>query len=98
MMKAELKRVAAAAGIDVTGLKRNDLRLKLAGWTPRPLKVSSKTPCPPAELPSEANVALAISDDDEAMISYDSPSSHCPASESDWSEAAAPEAEDVSRN
>ena len=98
MMKPELERVAAAAGINVTGLNRDELRLKLAGWTPRPLKVSSKTPCPPAELPSEANVVLASSDDDEAMISYDSPSSHCPASESDWSEAAAPEAEDVSMN
>ena len=97
-MKPELQGVAAAQGINVTGLNRDELRLKLAGWTPRPLKVSSSTSCPSAGFPSEASVVLALSDEDEVMIPYDSPSSPCPASESDWSEAAEPEAKDVSRH
>jgi hypothetical protein len=98
MTKRALQRVAVVQGINVTGLSRDELRLKLAGWTPRPLKVSSSTSCPSAGFPSEASVVLTIVDDDEVMISYDSPSSSCLVSESDWSEAAEPEAKDVSRH
>ena len=96
-MKPELQCVAVAQGINVTGLNRDELRLKLAGWTPRPLKVSSRTSCPPAGLPSEASMVLALSDDDEVMTPSDSPFSPCTASESDWPEAAEPEAKDAWR-
>ena len=97
MSKPELQRAAAAQGIDVIGLSRDELKLKLAGWTPRPLKASSRTSCPPVGLPSEASMVLALSDDDEVMTPSDSPFSPCTASESDWPEAAEPEAKDAWR-
>jgi hypothetical protein len=97
MSKPELQRAAAAQGIDAIGLNRDELRFKLAGWTPRPLKESSRTSCPPVGLPSEASMVLALSDDDEVMTPSDSAFSPCTASESDWPEAAEPEAKDAWR-
>ena len=97
MSKPELQRAAAAQGIDVIGLNRDELKLKLAGWTPRPLKASSRTSCPPVGLPSEASMVLALSDDDEVMTPSDSPVSPCAALESDWPEAAEPAAKDAWR-